>query len=53
MPSNAILEQKKQAVAERALSDIGKEIESANDLIDEVKDRIDQYYEALDEPQDN
>ena len=45
-----LIEREKQAVAERALSDIGKEIESANDLIDEVKDRIaqiDQKYQSV------
>ena len=45
-----LIEREKQAVAERALSDIGKEIETANDLIDEVKDRIaqiDQKYQSV------
>ena len=45
-----LIEIEKQAVAERALSDIGKEIETANDLIDEVKDRIaqiDQKYQSV------
>ena len=35
-----LIEREKQAVAERSLSDVGKEIESANDVIDEVKNRI-------------
>ena len=45
-----LVEREKQAVAESALSEIGREIESATDLVDEVKARIsklDADYEAV------
>ena len=42
-----LLEREKQAVAERSLSDVGKEIESANDVIDEVKNRINEIDEKF------
>ena len=45
-----LIEREKQSVAERALSEVGQELESANDLIDEVKDRIakiDDKFEAV------
>ncbi len=45
-----VLEREKLSVAEKSLSEIGREIESATDLIDEVKGRIskiDADYEAV------
>ena len=45
-----LIEREKQAVAESALSEIGREIENATDLVDEVKERIsklDADYEAV------
>ncbi len=45
-----VLEREKQSVAEKSLSEIGREIESATDLVEEVKARIaklDADYEAV------
>ena len=45
-----VLEREKQSVAEKSLSEIGREIESSTDLIEEVKKRIskiDADYEAV------
>ncbi len=36
-----VVEREKQSVIERSLSDIGRDIETATDLFDEVKDRLD------------
>ncbi len=37
-----VIEREKQAVCEKALSEVGREIESVNDLIDTVKERLEQ-----------
>ena len=44
-----LIEREKQAVAERSLIDLGKEIESVNELIEEVKNRV----SAIDERYQN
>ena len=43
-----LLEREKQANAEKALSELGREVETTNDLIDEVRERLDKISAEFD-----